>query len=171
MEDWIYILPAKSTDSNCTSISFASIDLFQAYKNAVHKWATALVTLERLAANMNPFYSIIQLYCISNEIQRYIAYLYLETALHVSGGTSTHHQKHIRVQLYLQHLVFVTPLLLRATKLYLQHLVFVTPLPLPAAIEAGSSNGVTNTRFCRYICMRSWWWVMVPPETCRAVSR
>jgi hypothetical protein len=36
--------------------------------------------------------------------------LYLETALHVSGGTSTHHQE--RIQLYLQHLVFVTPLLL-----------------------------------------------------------
>jgi len=36
--------------------------------------------------------------------------LYLETALHVSGGTSTHHQE--RMQLYLQHLVFVTPLLL-----------------------------------------------------------
>ena len=33
---------------------------------------------------------------------------YLETALHISGGTSTHHQK--RKQLYLQHLVFVTPL-------------------------------------------------------------
>jgi hypothetical protein len=31
--------------------------------------------------------------------------LYLETALHVSGGTTTHHQK--RKQLYLQHLVFV----------------------------------------------------------------
>ena len=31
---------------------------------------------------------------------------YLETALHVSGGTSTHHQE--RKQLYLQHLVFVT---------------------------------------------------------------
>jgi len=46
-------------------------------------------------------------------MQRYTAYLYLETALHVSGGTSTHHQEHI--QLYLQHLVFVTPLLLRAT--------------------------------------------------------
>ena len=30
---------------------------------------------------------------------------YLETALHVSGGASTHHQEHI--QLYLQHLVFV----------------------------------------------------------------
>jgi hypothetical protein len=38
--------------------------------------------------------------------------LYLETALHVSGGTSTDHQE--RMQLYLQHLVFVTPLLLSA---------------------------------------------------------
>jgi hypothetical protein len=37
---------------------------------------------------------------------------YLETALHVSGGTSTHHQE--RKQLYLQHLVFVSPLLLPA---------------------------------------------------------
>jgi len=39
------------------------------------------------------------------------------------GGTSTHHQE--RKQLYLQHLVFVTPLL------------------LPAAIAAGSNNCVT----------------------------
>jgi hypothetical protein len=51
---------------------------------------------------------------------------YLETALHVSGGTS---------------------------------------------IAAGSSNGVTNTRCCRYGCLRSWWWVVVPLETCRAVPR
>jgi hypothetical protein len=50
---------------------------------------------------------------------------YLETALHVSGGTSTRHQK--RKQLYLQHLVFVTLLL------------------LSAAIAADSSNGLTNT--------------------------
>jgi hypothetical protein len=34
---------------------------------------------------------------------------YLETALHVSGGTSIHHQE--CKQLYLQHLVFVTPFL------------------------------------------------------------
>ena len=60
---------------------------------------------------------------------------YLKTALHVSGGTSTHHQE--RKQLYLQHLVFATPLL------------------LPAAIAPGSSNGVTNTRCCRYSCLRS----------------
>jgi len=38
---------------------------------------------------------------------------YLETALHVSGGTITYLQE--RKQLYLQHLVFVTPLLLSAT--------------------------------------------------------
>jgi len=49
---------------------------------------------------------------ISNKMQRYIVYLYLETALHFSGGTSTHHQE--RIQLYLQHLVFVIPLLLCA---------------------------------------------------------
>jgi len=43
-------------------------------------------------------------------MQRYTVYLYLETTLPVSGGTSTHHQE--RIQLYLQHLVFVTPFLL-----------------------------------------------------------
>jgi len=61
---------------------------------------------------------------------------YMETALHVSGGTTAHHKE--RKQLYLQHVVFVT-----------------TPLLLPAAIAAGSSNGVTNTRYCRYSCLRS----------------
>jgi hypothetical protein len=59
---------------------------------------------------------------ISNKMQLCTVYLYLETALYVSGGISTHHQE--RKQLYLQHLVLVTPLL------------------LPAAIAAGSSKGV-----------------------------
>jgi hypothetical protein len=45
-------------------------------------------------------------------MQRYTVYLYLETALYVSGGTPSYHQE--RIQLYLQHLVFVTPLLLSA---------------------------------------------------------
>jgi hypothetical protein len=49
---------------------------------------------------------------ISNKMQRYTFYLYLKTAVHVSCGTSTHRQE--RIQLYLQHLVFVTPLLLSA---------------------------------------------------------
>jgi hypothetical protein len=57
------------------------------------------------------FISILQY--ISIMMQRYTVYLYLETALNVSGGISTHHQE--RIQLYLQHLVFVTtPLLLSA---------------------------------------------------------
>jgi len=71
---------------------------------------------------------------ISNKMQLYTVYLYWETALHVSGGTSTHHQQ--RIQLYLQHLAFVRPLL------------------LPAAIAAGSSNGLTNARCSKYSCMR-----------------
>src|SRR5215475_13095862 len=49
---------------------------------------------------------------IPNKMQRYTVYLNLETTLHDSGGTSTHHQE--RIQLYLQHLEFVTPLLLSA---------------------------------------------------------
>ena len=43
------------------------------------------------------------------------------------------------------------------------------PLLLPAAIAAGSSNGVTRTRCCKCSCVCSWWWVEVPPETCRTV--
>ena len=43
-------------------------------------------------------------------MQRYTVYLFRENTLHVSGGISTHHQEHI--QLYLQHLALVKPLLL-----------------------------------------------------------
>jgi uncharacterized membrane protein len=67
-------------------------------------------------------------------MQRYTVYLYLEIALHVLGGTSTHLQECI--QLYLQRLVFVTPLLLSG-----------------AIVE--ELDGVTNTRRCRYSCMHS----------------
>ena len=41
-----------------------------------------------------------------------IVYLFMETALHVSDGISTHHQEHI--QLCLQHLALVKPLVLPA---------------------------------------------------------
>ena len=57
---------------------------------------------------------------------------YLETALHISGCTSTQHQE--RKQLYLRHLVFVTPLLLSAAIVEELELVL---------------------RCCRYSCMRS----------------
>jgi hypothetical protein len=43
-------------------------------------------------------------------MQRYA--IYLETALYVSGGNISHDRE--RKQLYLQNLVFVTPLLLPA---------------------------------------------------------
>ena len=45
-------------------------------------------------------------------MQLHTVYLSLETALHVSGGISTHHQEH--TQLYLQNLARVKPLLLPA---------------------------------------------------------
>jgi len=45
---------------------------------------------------------------------------YLEIVLHVSGGTITHHQ-----ELYLQHLVFVIPLLLPAAIVEELELVWV----------------------------------------------
>ena len=87
----------------------------------------ALVFINPLNAELNPICHLLALLgdltfmckCIvsifqyiPNKIQRYTVYLYLATALHVSGGTSTHHQE--RIQLYLQHLLFVTPLLLSA---------------------------------------------------------
>jgi len=98
---------------------------------------------------------------ISNKMQRYTVYVYVETSLHVSGGTSTHHQE--RIQLYLQHLVFVTPLLLPAAIVEELELVLVCcgwpqhtqTSSNSSRIAAGSSNGVTNTRCCRYSCMRS----------------
>jgi hypothetical protein len=49
---------------------------------------------------------------ISKKMKLYTVYLYLETALYVSCGNPTHHQE--RIQLYPQHLLFVTPLLLPA---------------------------------------------------------
>jgi len=51
------------------------------------------------------------------------------------------------------------------------HTTVSTASGICQTVAAGSSNGVTNTRCCRYSCMRSRCWVEVTPETCRAVSR
>jgi hypothetical protein len=40
---------------------------------------------------------IFQYTCISKKMQRHTVYLYLETPLHVSDGTSTHHQEGIQL--------------------------------------------------------------------------
>ena len=84
---------------------------------------------------------------------------YLETALHVSGGTITHHQE--RKQLYLQHLVFVTLLLISAAVVEELELVGVccgwrTPggVSHPQHTPTGSNSST-----------------MIPPEICRVVSR
>ena len=66
-------------------------------------------------------------YYISNKMKRYTVYLYLETALYVSGGTTTHQQE--RKHLYLQHLVLVTPLLLSAA--IVEELFYVDIPPMP----------------------------------------
>jgi hypothetical protein len=100
-------------------------------------------------------------------------FIFLETALHVSSGMPTHHQE--RKQLYLQHLVFVAPLLLSAAIVeeleLVRHPQHTQNSSNSSTIAAYSSNGVTNTRCCRYSCLRSWWWVGIPLETCRAVSK
>jgi len=56
-------------------------------------------------------YNILILIYIQKDATLHILF-YLKTFLHISSGTSTHHQEH--KQLYLQHLVFVTQLLLPA---------------------------------------------------------
>jgi hypothetical protein len=96
---------------------------------------SALNIMKALANNQSEVSSHCLFHYISNKMQFYTVYLYLETALHVSGGTSTHHQE--------------------GKQLYLQHLLLVTLLLLLEALAADSSNGVTNTRCCRYSCMRS----------------
>ena len=66
----------------------------------------------------------------SNKMQRYTVYLYLESALHVLGGIITHHQK--RKQLYLWHLVFVTPLLMSGLSvLWVAYATHNTLKPVP----------------------------------------
>jgi hypothetical protein len=120
---------------------------------------------------------------------------YLTTALHVSGITSTHLQEHkttvttasgnrytivdrvkftdkgyIKIRLKL-------PLLLtkhfcgKCSMFYTTCMYTIQFSSNSSTIAAGSSYDVTNTRCCRWSCMRTWWRVEVPPETCRAVSR
>jgi hypothetical protein len=38
-----------------------------------------------------------------------------------------------------------------------------------STIAEGSKYGLTSARCCNYSYMCSWWWVEVPPETCREV--
>jgi len=82
-------------------------------------------------------------------MEHYTVLFYLETTIHVSGGTITHHQE--GKQLYLQHLAFVTLLLLPVAELVLHSSTNSLHSSTKSSTKAaGSSNGVTNTRCCRY---------------------
>ena len=117
-------------------------------------------------------------------MQRYTVYLYLETALHVSGGTSTPSSgAHTTVSTASGICHTVTAICCYRGKVGtglsvlccvvggVGHLQHNTAHSNQFQLFHDSSNGVTNTRCCWYSCLRSWLWVRVPPETCRAVSR
>jgi hypothetical protein len=109
---YIFIFPCNNGCTNAPQYFFTRTMsvLFNPLNAELNPICHLLVLLGDLTFMGPCSLSIFQYTCISNKIQRYTVYLYLVTALHVSGGTSTHHQK--RIHLYLQHVVFVTPLLL-----------------------------------------------------------
>jgi len=80
-------------------------------------------------------------------MQLYKVYLSLETALHVSDGTSTNHQE--RIQLYLQHLTLVEPLLLPvAIVKKLENLVPTFSRQRQVAVKVRQVPDVINTVAC-----------------------
>ena len=59
--------------------------------------------------------------------------------------------------------------------IYICKLLYMFQVVSPPIIRSSYyciySNGLDNARYCRYSDMSSWWWVEIPPETCRAVCR
>jgi len=85
-------------------------DLNISYFNVFHSLYVSFIPTTIFTSNVpNMLYNI--LIYIQQDATLH-SLLYLETTLHVSGVTYTHHQE--STQLYLQHLVFVAPLLLPA---------------------------------------------------------
>jgi hypothetical protein len=87
---------------------------------------------------------------------------YLTTALHVLDVTITHLQEH------------KTTVTTASGKCYtvLLSAAIVEGLKLQLVHESSSQQyGVTVTRYCIYIWLCSWRWMIVTPETCRAAVR
>jgi hypothetical protein len=103
--EWFYLFYCKPTESLQNTIILKTA-MFNSLNAELNPTCHLIILLGDLTFMGKCLVSI------SNKMQRYAVYLYLETVLHVSGGTSTHHQE--RIQLYRQYLVFVTPLLLSA---------------------------------------------------------
>jgi hypothetical protein len=83
-------------------------------------------------------------------MQQYTVYLYLQTALHVSGGIPTHHQE--LITLYLHYLELLRPLLLPVVSVTGWELGTISH---PVTFMTGSNNGLNNARYCRYSDMSS----------------
>jgi hypothetical protein len=77
-------------------VSFHNAFYFNPLNAELNPICNLLVLLGDLTFMSTCIVSIFQY--ISNKMQRYTVYLYLKTALHVSGSTSTHHQE--RIQLF-----------------------------------------------------------------------
>jgi hypothetical protein len=102
--------PVYALERTETEITLRVITYFNPLNAELNPICHLLILLGDLTFMSTCIVSILQY--ISKKMQRYTVYLYLETTLHVSGGIFTHHQEHIH--LYLQHMLFVTPLLLSA---------------------------------------------------------
>jgi hypothetical protein len=76
-------------------------NLFRESKGVILSIQAVQNSTETVLKMLESYYSNIQRYATLHSL------FYLEIALHVSGGTSTHVQE--RKELYLQRLVFVTP--------------------------------------------------------------
>ena len=87
-----------------------------------------------------------------------------QTALHVLGGISTHHQEHTTVftvsGIYLSNRYCYLPLLWKSWNWFECGMGIV--LICFGAVADSTHN-------CKYNCVCSWWWVEIPPETRRAV--
>jgi len=95
--------------------------------------STRLYSFTPQMTRENEFYvewSVHRVICVNNypkkdAMQQYTIYLYLQTALHVSGGISTHYLE--LTSLYLQYLALLGPLLLLVVNMAVAVTVHVMP--------------------------------------------
>jgi hypothetical protein len=124
---------------------------------------------------------------VSNKMQLHTVYLYRETALHVSGVISTYHQERQKYSNIYPTRCNFTQFIYIWKMLYMFRVLFL-PI-IRSAYNCIYSIWCLSDRYCylplsRQVAvtawqipdavqsfMRSWWWVEVTPETCRAVSR
>jgi hypothetical protein len=88
---------------------------------------------------------------ITNKMQRYTIFFITLCALHVSGGSSAHHQELKNCT----HSIW-----------YMSSLLAATNSPTLAV-------GASKLDIYQMLCVQflsSWWWAEEPPETCRALT-